>query len=57
VQAIFVDSQKLESKKARGRENSLRWAWGEGYSRTCVIREQLEKTTLECSRPPQEPGT
>jgi hypothetical protein len=57
AQAIFVDARKIESKKARGRESSLRWAWGEGYFRTCVIRRQLEKIELACAAPPRDPAT
>jgi hypothetical protein len=55
VQAIFIDSKRLHHKKARGRESSLRWAWGEPYSRTCVLRERFEKEKLACGAPPVEP--
>jgi hypothetical protein len=55
VQAIFIDSKRLQHKKARGRESSLRWAWGEPYSRTCVARERFSKETLACGAPPAEP--
>jgi hypothetical protein len=55
VQAIFIDSKRLEHKKTRGRESSLRWAWGEPYSRSCVVRERFEKETPACGAPPAEP--
>lgn len=56
VRAIFVDSKRLQHKKARGRESSLRWAWGEPYSRTCVMRERFERGRLACGAPPVDPA-
>jgi hypothetical protein len=58
VRAIFVDGKRLEHKKARGVESSLRWAWGNAYSFACALRTWFDHKTvdgreLECG-PPSE---
>lgn len=61
VRAIFVDSKQLEHKAARGRESSLRWAWGEPYFATCVVRKRFERSGRRgkdevCGWPPRDPS-
>ena len=60
VRAIFVDGKRLEHKKARGVESSLRWAWGNAYSFACALRTWFDKKTLDGRKldcgPPSQPA-
>jgi hypothetical protein len=47
VRGIFVDGKRLEHKKARAQESSLRWFWGNGYVFACALRTWYDKTTVD----------